>query len=126
MKKIYAMLCIFLLAGCSSMGSLATDALVGSVLPTKDGVELTAQVGKENQKGLVTTKVDTSKEVDVGDIKGDAVVDTSSTVTNEAKTMIGLVLAGMLPPLLLLFYLLPAPRWLQRRHYEAVSPNTRV
>lgn len=123
MKNFIYCITLFLLVGCSAIGSLATDALLGSA---SDGMDVTAQVGKENNKGLVNTKVDTSKEVDVGDVQGDALVDSGNSVTNSGITMIGLVLAGMLPPLLLLFYMMPSPRWLQRRHHETIKGDTGI
>lgn len=119
MKIYYLLLSAALfLSGCSALTSMATDAVLGT---STKGMELTAQVGKTNNKGLVATSVDTSKEVDVGSVQGDALVDSGNSVTNSGITMIGLVLAGMLPPLLLLFYMMPSPRWLQRRHRETIK-----
>lgn len=116
MKINYILLsATLILSGCSALTSVATDALLGT---STKGMEVTAQVGKTNNKGLVATSVDTSKEVDVGDVQGNALVDSGNSVTNSGKTMIGLVLAGMLPPLLLIFYMMPSPRWLQRRYKD--------
>jgi len=119
MKKAILAVAFSALLGCSALTGIATDAVLGS---STKGMEVTAQVGKENNKGLVNTKVETGKklEVDVGDVAGDAVVDSgnSKSVENDGWTMIGLVLAGMAFPMLLLFYMMPSPRWLNKRYKD--------
>lgn len=122
MKAITAILPAILLIGCTALTGLATDAVLGSA--SKGGIEATAQVGKENNKGLVNTKVDTSKKVKIEEVAGDANIGSGNTITNDARTMIGLVLAGMFFPCLLLFYLLPTPRWIARRFNEDTNSNT--
>lgn len=103
--------------GCSTLTSVATDAVLGSA--TK-GMEATAQVGKSNSKGLVAATTDISNDTTFDEVAGNALVDSGNTVTNDAKTMIGMVLAGMFLPMLLVFYLMPTPRWIRRRHSEKV------
>ncbi len=100
--------------GCSTISDMAVDAITDN----DKGIEATAQVGKENTKAALAGKVDASNKVEVEEVKGDAHIGSGNTVTNKTSTMIGLVLAGMLPPMVLLFYLLPSPRWLQRRYRD--------
>ena len=114
-KKILTGILFSTLLGCSALTGIATDAVVGS---STKGMEVTAQVGKTNNKGLVTTSVDSSKDLDIDEVKGDAHIGSGNTYKNSSLGMIGLVLAGMLPPMLLLFYLLPNPKWLTRRYKE--------
>ena len=120
MKKVLiSILFSALMLSCSALTGLATDAALGAVTGSADkGIEVTAQVGKNNNKGLVATSVDTSKDVDIDDVHGNALVDSgnSKTVTNDAWAMIGLVLAGMALPMAMLFYMLPNPKWLARRY----------
>ena len=97
------------------MSGLALDTITSG---SKDGIEATAQVGKENSKGLVNAKLDNSANTEADDVTGD--MNVGSGNTNEALPMIGLVLSGLLPPLLLIFYFLPTPRWVARRHKEDV------
>ena len=122
MNKVIIAVAFSALVGCSMLADVAKDKLLGS----SNGTELTAQVGKENNKGLVNTKVATSQEVEVGDVQGDSNVGSGNTknIENDTLTMIGLVLAGMLPPMLLLFYLMPSPRWISRRYKEQVNEKT--
>lgn len=114
MKKVILAVAFSTLIGCSALTGMATDAILGgSYAP-----DITAQVGKTNSKGLVNSNIDTSKDLDIDEVKGDAVIDSgnSKSVENDGWTMIGLVLAGMAFPMLLLFYMLPSPRWLNRRY----------
>ena len=113
--KILTLLLLLTLGGCSAMSGLALDTITSG---SKDGIEATAQVGKENSKGLVNAKLDTSSNTEAGDVTGD--MNVGSGNTNEALPMIGLVLSDLLPPLLLIFYFLPTPRWVARRHKEDV------
>lgn len=114
MKRL-AIVALLLLSGCSALGSMAVDTITGSA---SNGIEATAQVGKENTKSLVAAKVDTSKSIDIDDIQGNATIGSGNSVTNDATTMIGLVLSGMFFPMLLIFYMLPSPKWIKRRHDE--------
>ncbi len=100
--------------GCSTLGDLAKDAVLGSA---DKGTEVTAQVGKENNKGL-NAKLDQSQEIAIDKVEGSATIGSGNITNVDATTMIGLVLAGMLPPCLLLFWLLPVPRWFARRQRE--------
>ncbi len=100
------------------MTGLATDAVLGS---TTKGMDITAQVGKENNKGMVNAKMDLTEQVDIDDVQGNANIKSGNTTTNEPYTMIGLVLAGMFFPMLLVFYLIPTPRWLDKRHKEKMQ-----
>ena len=113
--KILTLLLLLTLGGCSAMSGLALDTITSG---SKDGIEATAQVGKENNKGLVNAKLDNSSNTQADDVTGD--MNVGSGNTNEALPMIGLVLSGLLPPLLLIFYFLPTPRWVARRHKEDV------
>lgn len=113
MRKSITILSFSVLLGCSTLTGIATDAVLGS---STKGMEVTAQVGKTNNKGLVNTSVDTSQDVDIDDVQGDATIGSGNSYTNSSLGMIGLVLAGMSPPMLLLFYLLPNPKWLSRRY----------
>ena len=115
--KILTLLLLLTLGGCSAMSGLALDTITSG---SKDGIEATAQVGKENSKGLVNAKLDTSANTEADDVTGDMNVGSGNTTNNEALPMIGLVLSGLLPPLLLIFYFLPTPRWVARRHKEDV------
>jgi hypothetical protein len=115
MKKVAVVTLFSTLLGCSALTGMATDAILGS---STDGMEVTAQVGKNNNKGMVATSVDTSQDIDIDEVKGNATIGSGNTYKNSSLGMIGLVLAGMLPPMLLLFYLLPNPRWLARRYKD--------
>ena len=90
------------LVACSPMD------IISGALGNK-GVEATAQVGESNNKG--TLAVQSGAESNVGDVKGDAKV-----VTNSSLGMASMALIGMIPFVLLAFYLLPAPKWIQRRY----------
>ncbi len=119
-RAVLGALAVLVISGCSGMTGVIKDA----VLPSADkGIEATVQVGKENNKGLVNAKLDASKSVDVGEVTGNANIGSGNTVTNDAKTMIGLVLAGMLLPMLLLFWIMPTPQWLQRRYNAPLRPT---
>ena len=124
-KKIYtALLTGSLLTGCSALTGVATDAALGAVTGSATkGMDVTAQVGKENNKGMLNAKIDTSSSVDIDDVQGNANIKSGNTITNDAKTMIGLVLAGMFLPMLLIFYMMPTPRWLDRRYNEKANPH---
>lgn len=90
---------------CAGLAGVAADAALDKIGgDSKGGIELTAQVGKENNKGLVNTKVEFADEIEFDDVAGSANVHSGNSIVNKTSTMIGLVLAGMLPPLLLLFY----------------------
>lgn len=121
MKKALAIAILSLhLTSCTALTSLATNAVMGE----KGGLQVDAgvQLGKENtkitNKGLASASLSQKEEVDIGDVTGNALVGSGNTITNKTSTMIGLVLAGMLPPLVLLFYFLPSPRWLSRRYSD--------
>ncbi len=119
-RAVLGALAVLVISGCSGMTGVIKDA----VLPSADkGIEATVQMGKENNKGLVNAKLDASKSVDVGEVTGNANIGSGNTVTNDAKTMIGLVLAGMLLPMLLLFWIMPTPQWLQRRYNAPLRPT---
>ena len=94
------------LSGCSAMGGVLSSALSPS-----DGIEATAQVGEENNKG--TLALQSSNRVGVEEVQGD-----SKITTNSSGGMASMALIGMIPFVLLCFYLLPAPKWLQRRYNE--------
>lgn len=125
-KLIMVALLATTLSGCSALGSMAADKLLGS----SDGIEATAQVGKENQKGLINTKLDTSKstEVDIDSVAGDSNVNSGNhkQVTNQGTDMFLMVMAGALVPLLLLLYFIPSPRWLAKRHAETCPKDDKL
>lgn len=115
LKLLLVPLAILSLGGCAGLSGVATDMALGALSPDTQGIELTAQVGKENNKGLINTKVEFADDIEIDEVKRDANINSGNVVNNKASGMIGLVLAGMIPPLLLLFYFLPTPMWLQRR-----------
>lgn len=123
--KIYnctvpCLILLLFLSGCSTLAGIAANAF-----SKPEGITATAQVGKENTTssvdGLVSTSISSGKTIRIEDAQGSAIDSGNSkevTITNDAKTMIGLVLAGMFFPMLLIFYILPAPRWLHRRYKD--------
>lgn len=120
-KLVAATLAATVATGCSALGG----ALVDKALGANDGIEATAQVGQDNQKGMVNSNIDSSKEVnvDIGKVAGDSNVGSGNTktITNQGKDMLMMVLAGAAAPLLLLLYFIPSPRWLAKRHAEFCS-----
>lgn len=67
------------LSGCSSL----TNLLVSSVVPSSSGIDATAQVGGENNKGAIVANADLSSRsentsaVDIGDVTGESSIDAS-------------------------------------------------
>lgn len=95
---------VALLTACSPM-----DIISGAF--GSKGVDATAQVAEDANKGTVA--VQASTKTDVGEIQGD-----SKVVNNSSIGMASMALIGMIPFVLLAFYLLPAPRWIQRRYNQ--------
>lgn len=79
-RRISLTIVALAISGCSTLGGLALDALS----PSSKGIEATAQVGENNQKGLVNTTLESSNEssnkndLELKDVQGDAVVDAST------------------------------------------------
>lgn len=89
MTKVAASLVLALaLTGCSSTGVLS--AITSAVSPNKP--EITAQVGAENTKqGIgVTSKVEKTEKVEVGDVSDNATV-TQTTTKHSAQSQVGAV-----------------------------------
>ena len=105
-SKLRLILLVALLTGCSTIGGVLSSALSPS-----DGIEATAQVGEENNKG--TLALQSSNKVEVEEVQGN-----SKITTNSSGGMASMALIGMIPFVLLCFYLLPAPKWLQRRYND--------
>lgn len=74
MSKVSIILMSYLLiTGCSTLGGMALKAVSPS-----QGIDATAQVGEENNKGAVVAKLDLSKGREVGDIEGSATIDSGN------------------------------------------------
>lgn len=77
-KVLIITIVIMSLSGCSTL----TDALIGSIIPSS-GVDATAQIGGENNKGVLVAKADLSSKsentsaVDIGDVTGESSIDAS-------------------------------------------------
>ena len=85
--------------------------LISSVMGSSDGVDATAQVAEDANKGTIAVQAGTKN--DLGSVTGDAKI-----VNNSSMGMASMALIGMIPFVLLCFYLLPAPKWIQRRYSE--------
>ena len=90
---------------CSPM-DLISGAMGGS-----KGIDATAQVAEDANKGTIAVQAGTKN--DLGSVTGDAKI-----VNNSSMGMASMALIGMIPFVLLCFYLLPAPKWIQRRYSE--------
>lgn len=106
-KRLLLAITFSTLVACSSLTGGLLDAVTGG----SDGIEATAQVGESNNKGVLAVQAGTSTEV--GGVNG-----SSKIVTNSSMGMASMALIGMIPFVLLAFYLLPAPKWIQRRYNE--------
>lgn len=93
---------LILLSGCSAIGGVLTSALS----PSK-GMDATAQVGEDNNKGAIALQ--SSNKVEVAEVKGD-----SEVITNSSSGMASMALIGLIPFVLLTVYLLPAPKWVHK------------
>ena len=71
--KLLLIIPVISLLGCSTLGGMALKAVSPS-----QGIEATAQVGTENNKGAVVAKLDLSKSREVGDIEGSATIDSGN------------------------------------------------
>tara|TARA_R110000851_G_scaffold329558_1_gene501543 strand:- start:454 stop:780 length:327 start_codon:yes stop_codon:yes gene_type:complete len=88
---------MLLLAACSPL-DIIKGAMGGG-----DGIDATVQVAEDANKGAIALQASTKTEV--GDVQGN-----SEVVTNSSTSL----LIGMIPFLLLCFYLLPAPKWVHK------------
>lgn len=71
------------------------------------GVDATAQVAEEANKGTIAVQAGTKSGV--GDVQGDSII-----MNNSSAGMLGMAALGMFPFVLLCFYLLPAPKWVHK------------
>lgn len=104
-NKLLPALVFTLLAACSPLD------VISSMVGKDKGIEATAQVGENNNKGTVAVQAGT--ENSTGDVAGD-----SKVTNNSSLGMASMALIGLIPFVLLAFYLLPAPKWIQRRYNE--------
>lgn len=98
----YLILSSLILAGCTAMGGAISSALT----PSK-GIDATAQIGEDNNKGAIALQ--SSNKVEVAEVQGN-----SQVVTNSSSGMASMALIGLIPFMLLTVYLLPAPKWVHK------------
>lgn len=112
---ILSLILFLLLSGCSSMTGVIKDA----VLPSADkGIDVTAQVGKENTRALIANKNEDG--VRIKEVAGNSTVTTVSTGV-KSSTILAVLIPFLAFFLLLVAYILPQPKWLGRLASSAPS-----
>lgn len=145
MKALAALTLALALTGCSSLSPVS---IAGDVAKAAVGAEpgITAQVGKTTTKqgiGLAVAQEESSEvspEVDVGQAgvvntvtkaskktvqqrqsftTGNVQAETVNLTGNDTESLAIAFLAGLIPPLLLLLWVLPAPAWARHTNGRA-------